>query len=397
MFGPDRFGYYQTENLRSYSKVELLEIASKTKKSVEWNFNEDVYSKFDWKIEPIESLQELYFRRARMIREKYDYIVVFYSGGADSNNVLNSFLQQGLFVDEIAQMHSYEGDGTWDSYFNEEVAKVAVPYTQKVLEQSPLTKHRLIDQTKLIADVYKKDSNHLDFVYKVNAFMAPNALARSYIRESVKDYQDIISSGKKLCFVWGSEKPMIDKVDGKYCVRFNDGIDNCVSPRTQMLNREWENDELFYWCPDMPEIVCKQAHILMRYLRSINLSNIDYYIKGNWITTDRSAATPNNVVPMKNLFHEGKQYYLPNTSMHPLIYPWWDVSTFSNGKPSSIIFSERDIWWFKDKHDKFQNLYSSGMSSLIKSLGTDRFFYGLSGQGSLKRLRRMTSKPYFIE
>jgi len=48
-----------------------------------------------------ESLDFLYALRARQLREKYDYLVLYFSGGADSTNILKTFIDNNIFLDEI--------------------------------------------------------------------------------------------------------------------------------------------------------------------------------------------------------------------------------------------------------------------------------------------------------
>ena len=94
----DQFGFYQVGNNTFYSKVEATEYSNRVRLPIHWNFNDQAFAQFDWLQEPPVSLEQLYMTRAQQIRERYDYIVVWYSGGADSNNVLQSFLKSGLHV-----------------------------------------------------------------------------------------------------------------------------------------------------------------------------------------------------------------------------------------------------------------------------------------------------------
>ena len=55
-----------------------------------------------WRFEVISSLDK--DKYAQQLREKYDYIVLAYSGGADSCNVLNSFLDNGIPIDDIIRL-----------------------------------------------------------------------------------------------------------------------------------------------------------------------------------------------------------------------------------------------------------------------------------------------------
>ena len=94
-------GYYTCDNKIFTSKIHACIHATSVKKPLEWHFNDDTFDNFPWNVEPVESLDELYFRRARELREQYDYICLAFSGGGDSNNILEAFLRQGLFIDEV--------------------------------------------------------------------------------------------------------------------------------------------------------------------------------------------------------------------------------------------------------------------------------------------------------
>jgi hypothetical protein len=95
----DQFGFYKVGDLKFYSKLQALEMQQHTNICPTWHFNESTFKSIDWSIEPKESLSELYKKRAQQIREKYDYIVLWYSGGADSHNVLMSFVKNNIFID----------------------------------------------------------------------------------------------------------------------------------------------------------------------------------------------------------------------------------------------------------------------------------------------------------
>ena len=69
-----------------------------------------MFSKCDWTTEPEPGvpLSEYYRRRAQQIRDKYDYVVLLYSGGPDSNNILHAFVHNGIKIDEIVNINSYD-------------------------------------------------------------------------------------------------------------------------------------------------------------------------------------------------------------------------------------------------------------------------------------------------
>ena len=265
----DQFGFYQVGDLKTYSKLDAILIQSRTGHVPTWNFNDSVFDCYDWTVEPTESLQELYRQRAQLIRDRYDYVVLFYSGGADSTNILQTFLKNDIKLDEIAQFYSLEGDGgNADSNFNAEVTRVAIPWSLRVTEKFTHIKHRVIDQSQLIEDIYDMPEIRHDFLYQQNTCISPNNFSRVYLRRVIKDYKDMIDQGKKLCFVWGAEKPRVQLEHGRYCVKFLDMIDNCVSPWLQQQRFPGWYDELFYWSPDFVTGLIKQAHTVKRALET---------------------------------------------------------------------------------------------------------------------------------
>jgi hypothetical protein len=81
----DRLGCYRVGDLKFYSKLEAIETMQQTGIHLHWDFNEAVFGCYNWKQEPVDSLSDLYRRRAQQLRDQYDYIVLCYSGGADSD------------------------------------------------------------------------------------------------------------------------------------------------------------------------------------------------------------------------------------------------------------------------------------------------------------------------
>ena len=404
----DHFGYYLCGNLKTYSKIEALEHAHLINTPVQWIFNDDVFSTHPWHIDPQIDIKKLYKKRAEQIREKYDYIVIWYSGGADSFTVLNTFKENNIHVDEIAQFHSYEGEKTWDSFLNKEVKDVAIPQTLEFLKSMPHTKHRTVDLTAITKSIFDEDNNHLDFIYYGNHAFGPHHLARSYLREKVADWAKIIASGKKLCFVYGCDKPPVhyDTQTDKYFLQFQDLIDGCVGPRTQILGRQEEHDELFYWSPDAMDLIARQAHIVMNYMRNPPKEDLDsIYLtrdpltpamsfNGEYIPTGtRRAATKIN----------NELYYLTAAGLHRLIYPNWNENTFTLGKNIGTLFSIKDRWWFNDLSNNDQNMYVSAIESLYEKFTRWGFNNYENAKKNINRDFRLSnidsyfSKKYYLE
>ena len=156
----DHWGYFTVGPYNTYSKLEAIEISAKTGQDLQWHFNDESYGHFDWTEEPPGDLLFWYAERARQLRETYDYLVLMYSGGADSHNVLRAFIDNNIFIDEIVQVFAYEGTGTEKtSQANAESFYTSIPQTKFLIENNPTyknTKHSMIDGGKFITTMFDK-------------------------------------------------------------------------------------------------------------------------------------------------------------------------------------------------------------------------------------------------
>jgi len=368
---PDKFGYYQVGKRKTYSKVEAVEWQRSTGQWPSWNFNDEIYKSFDWTREPDVDLWSLYKQRAREIREAYDYCVIFYSGGSDSHNLLSAWIDADCKLDEIATFHYYEGSKNPLSFMNAEVTLAALPLVQELAKTNDF-KFRMIDMSQDIIDLVQNHADDYRYIISKNA--SPNNHAKIRWRESIKDYQNRIVAGQKVCFIWGSDKPMMG-YDGRYFVRFMDVIDNCVAPYCQHNFNQGYFDELFYWTPDMPEIVCKQSHIIRKFCTTIH--------DDTWYQDQFTEFGYNPVI----------RKYLTPESIKKIIYPRWNPATFCDGKSKSFVWSDRDAWFIQgnlEASQKWRNISRKFMHDLDPSWLNDPKDY-------LKGIKSHCSPNYYIE
>ena len=222
---PDKFGFYQVGNKKTYSKYEALEWGEPI-----WNFNDEIFSIFDWTKEPETDLWTLYKQRCEQIRRQYDYCVLFYSGGSDSHNILNAWLETGLPLDEIATFWDYPSSEDQDNFINAEVVKVVLPHIKQLKEKIKF-KFRLIDLTSLSLKAF--DVLGHDIEYNCNYHVRATTFGTYMFRTFIKEYRDIIDSGKKLCFIWGKEKPTVSIKNGNFYFNFIDN--NLLIPFSSMV------------------------------------------------------------------------------------------------------------------------------------------------------------------
>ena len=328
---PFKHGYYEVNGYRTFSKLEAIEIQNKTGHWPHWRFNDEVFAQQNWLQEPQLDLYELYKTRARQIRETYDYVVLFYSGGSDSVNILTAWIDAGLKIDEIATVWNLEGSKDSDDYMNAEVDRVVLPGIKRLQDRGVEFKFRLIDITEHTESFIKTVGE--DYNYYVNNHYSPNNIIKSQFRERIKDYSELIDQGKSVCFVWGSEKPQIFPDGDKHYLQFFDIMDNCVTPYAQQRVAQGWYDELFYWTPDLPEMIVKQAHTLLKFAETCDMQEF-YQSKPNRYGYNRKI-----------------KQYITSAAAKIILYPKWDPTTFNNGKPTNVVFSERDSWFWNGNSD----------------------------------------------
>ena len=324
---PDKQGFYSVGNLKTFSKVEAIEWQARTGNFPEWNFNKEVFNNVDWLTEPDVDLWTLYKQRARQIRDTYDYCVLFYSGGSDSDNMLQAWIDAECSIDEVASFWNHDATKDVNSFMCAEVNHVVLP-RMKTLQ----CKHRLLDVSQLTIDFLAK--NHFDYAYYSNHSLSPNNIVKGMFRETVPDWQHIIDQGKSLCFVWGFEKPQLGYDEHGVYVQFVDTMDNCVGPYSQLNYANGWYDELFYWTPDLPEIVVKQAHTVQRFVETCNMP---YFYSAN--------CSPYG-------YNKNIKMWITHDAIKEIIYPRWDPTTFTNGKSPTgavnyLVYSPRDEWLWK--------------------------------------------------
>lgn len=342
----DRFGFYQVGNHKTYSKIEAIELHKQTGYHPQWDFNQSTFSSYDWKIEPTETLEELYARRARQIRKDYDYIVIFYSGGADSANIIDTFVDNNIHFDEIATYNFWSADPDPTNFFNSEQIQVSYPRIKSLKEQGLNFYHRFIDLSDQAYQVLKDNHYRLNRAYYGTGRWGVSHIARGQLRDIIPDYRKMIEAGKKIVFVWGSEKPRLYMENNRYCIKFLDVIDSGISCLTQLLNRPWEYDELFYWAPEAVDIICKQGHILKRFFEKYKIYKEDKYYSDALI----------DIPGLEKIFankdtEDGLSY---RNLINTLIYPKFNPKTFTCGKVQSLVTSQRDNVFNRDPDLRIQ-------------------------------------------
>jgi hypothetical protein len=353
-------GYYQVGATAYGSKVQALIEATKTNQYPTWNFNNQVFDKYNWSVEPMESLETLYARRAQQLRDKYDYIILLYSGGSDSQTVLDSFLNQGLQVDEIITIYPESLSNLYTPNANNfdplnilsEWDFVIKPKLQELAQKHPKIKITIYDWGKNVPD--RVDD---DYVLKRGHNITPYYHSRCNFYD-IPSVADTIEKIDKVGLILGVDKPRICFHENAYRLYFLDillaqfGAQNDLEHRR---NRKL-NSELFYWSPDSCDMLAKQAHILVKFFE---LSpGFKTYIQ--W--------------PNKNPAH--RTWY--ESSVKSLIYPNYDLSLFQANKMTDMTLGYDRLLFMLGKEDEIRGLLRNSLDYLYDHID-EKFFNIING------------------
>jgi hypothetical protein len=361
-------GYYKVGNEFFTSKVLAVYRSSQVKLNVEWYFHDREMSLYDWTKEPSETLNELYKIRANQIREKYDYIIIFCSGGADSTNTLYSFLKNNIHVDEVIAGAPLSGLKNWEWNSADHSAENTIsetkfsqiPLMEEIKKYYPKTKVTLHDYFIDMVN-YKTD----DWLIKSSDYIHPTFAARYNLERYEYSYiRKLAEQGKKVGLVYGIDKPFLSYKDGYFYTHFRDSL---VCNGFQSIDHPNVEVELFYYSPDSVPLLIKQAHIAAKWITE----PINKVYRDNAVQCSESA---------KKLELTRKFTGMYERALVPTIYPMLENTTFQCHKPKSTFMGEHDAWFpYLHNETKARQLMVSDYKNFVKSIDNSYFRKDISG------------------
>ena len=352
MINKDRLGYYRVGFKRFHNKTMAILESYNTGYKLEWIFGDDIYGAIDWTIPINVPLVELYRIRAQQLRDTYDYLCLYYSGGADSNNVLHAFIDNNIFIDEII-MFQPESDknnlNDYDRSNRNSFAEIEYEAKRRLHEYRniihPDTKIREFDIGNPTFELLKKD-NWFEFKpFEIGYGIVQ--LAREY--GSFKDTMKLASlnENKNIAIILGVDKPLVFFDGNDYYCYFSDTNAYHTPPVDYLQNRFLNNcfTELFYWSPDLPEIVVKQAQEVKKH------AELDIHIKHM----------------LSKIMERHIEEY--RGILHPIIYPPHTEPKFQTAKGSPTTKQrKKEDWFWQTAGQNIQHNYQDTINYLKSSL-----------------------------
>lgn len=207
------------------------------------------FDKVLWNSIPIIHIRTAEDLRAKQIRQKYSYVRILYSAGSDSQTVLDAFIRNNLYVDEIVIVSSC-------AFLDSDISSVANKF---LVEQQardsymkstvPIGKITHADVTKrnfddYFSEKYYENCSGLGAGGRFN-FNQFTEVAYKLSPPPVTDYVDVL----------GMEKPRLYSDNKKVWWKFYD---------KEVIYNHYSNDgkpiEWFFLSDQCPELIISQCH-----------------------------------------------------------------------------------------------------------------------------------------
>lgn len=315
------------------SKVQAFEIGKRLGRKPRFFFFDQVLRTIDWTTEPTEPLSQLYRERAQQLRDQYSKISLFFSGGFDSTNVLETFVKNNIHLDEVVVMGAFSEDSHSGSDKNQngEAYSNALPLLGRL--NLGRTKVTMLDYRKTAKNPIEVDGSWV-YQYGSNispwnwAFASPDAFAGGGEKPSL--------------LLFGGDKPNITKTaSGKHIVSFMDksflAYGGCVNWRggaVQMRN--------FYSDADTGRLMRKQCHTVLRRLADMQSAG-------------------NKFIPF------GSPYY--EAFVASCVYDLENKLVTKSPKSKSHVFSSRDTYLFEGPKSEAKDIFLAGAHTVKSLLG----------------------------
>lgn len=324
-------GKYFTSKILAFLYATTLENSGITvdiNKNLTLYYYDEVWdsASLNYRAEQDISLEQHYKIRAQQIRDNYDYVILNFSGGADSTTILEAFIKNGIRLDEVYVRWPKKVLGStiytpnnmdksptnmlseWDYSVN--------PKLQWLKANHPEIKITVDDWVETINSCVIDD----DLILKQNNNFG---LANYGFSEIVSESTVLLENkGKKVANIFGIDKPIITYIpeNNSYYTLFTDV--SLMNSGFQHAHGKADpaNRVNFYYAVDYPQITIARAHKVAQYIKSNNLSN--------WV--NRNTVKNCTETQLKSVLK-----YVSKIS-DSICYPSWDINTFQVDKDLNI-------------------------------------------------------------
>lgn len=242
---------YTVDGVFYDNKIKAMKATGHDHSRLNLYWCDNVWDTVDWTKEPKESWNALIQNEAKRIRDNYDHVAIWYSGGFDSQTVLHAFLSQGLRIDELIIYRRAWVDHTTKEW-------------QYALSLARHVKDHYFPQLKITA-IEKTADDIIAWYLSQGAYWIENngdmSIIGKVIRRWEHEHYRIFNNKTQMrsIYIEGRDKPRLDIRDGIWYMTCDDRL-----ARFAMDNHELDFN--FFWNVITPQIHVKQTHMMINWL-----------------------------------------------------------------------------------------------------------------------------------
>jgi len=345
-------GYYSVNNNIYINKFEALMASKQNGGQVIWHWHTE-YDQINWQVDSPLSVKEVYKLRAQQLRDKYDYLILCFSGGADSSTVLNTFITNNILLDEVyvrwplsATQNQYNPN-TKDinpSNMLSEWDFAIKPQLEILQKNYPNIRITLVDSSQKVLDTKFSDNLILQSssCVPIGWWAALSGMSQQEIK--------ILDGNGSVGTIFALDKPQIAIQNNKVYCYFLDSL----MAETLPPNAPSRNIEFFYWTKNMPEVTYVQARAIYNHIKLYPQYKSFCQFGG--------------------VFDSTKKYHW-DRYIKTIIYPDWDINTFQVKKNENSVYNDTYLWARQMIDRNSYQAWESMINNLFSSLSDQHTKY----------------------
>lgn len=316
--------YYSVNGERFYNKLYAVKRAAELNTIPRWSFFENAFDSIDVTTLGKVSLTELYRQRALQLRDSYDYLILHYSGGSDSWNILNTFLKnnikldcvlvsrpkrmtdKNLYTPNVHDITGYNMSSEWDIVIKKDLTWLAAHY--------PNIKIEISDWTEALIE---SERNMDDVMSSITTQTPLNCIFKN--QQVCYSEQEQLSLGKSVARIYGIDKPKLATKDNVCYYYFMDVSFSTLSESAANP----QGTEYFYSTPKFPILAAEQAYAVFSYYKAAAERRHLLLDSAGRQSRDWAGLSTSQIY---------ESIYQAESAIRPILYPEWDMTRFQATK-----------------------------------------------------------------
>lgn len=256
-FDPDY--HYVVNGSKTSSRNQALIWAGGDLTKIHFYCMEHVWDNADWHLEPNRPIDRLFSWRCHQLRDQYDWLCLWLSGGYDSQTILQSFIDSRVPLDEIAYMDRLD-------YYNDPEMPFILQaiHDYKQYHNPNLKIFRVPTDYHYTRNLYDRLGS--EWILQPGWCLRPSKSIAAFVQ---RFHDQVVrtrtSTRGRRADIYGKEKPRLDLYQNKWYM--------CV-PDIIMTDHIGADIVEFYTSKHLPDLHVKQCYQAIKFFETLpNCSN----------------------------------------------------------------------------------------------------------------------------